>query len=229
MPSSSRSGGFAIGLILLVIVLMAAISTAMSIGSRGNFGLVDADRARGYAQHLRSQANAVKTAIDNLRARGLAMEGINRAWGCSGTNCLQAAIQNSRFLNDVFAAAPPAVTHSYQQWANDTNAVFQNGLELDVYVLRQQISGGICAAIQSAAVGRVVTIQNVPVLTEEMSFNNRGDPPTVVAELDARGFIPSGQDGCVRGTNGATTGFYYFVVGKACGGDTTASGYWPCP
>jgi hypothetical protein len=214
--------GFALGLILLVIALMAVVTAALSISSRGNMQFVDTDKARGYANSVRSQAGTIRDAILSMRLQGISMQSIDRSWDCAVGNCLREKIDGRKILGDAFNATPASEIVSFQYWASDLSASFK-GISLDTYVLRFPIKGEICAAVQSLNSGRPQSINDIPVF-DSLIFSNGG------ATVDLNSSVQlSALDGCFRADANARMAYYYFIIGKGCGGSLGEKDYWPCP
>ena len=222
MRGRQANRGFALGLILLVIALMAVVTAALSTSSRGNMQFVDADKARGYANSVRSQAGVIRDAISSMRLQGISMQSIDRSWDCTVGNCLRDRIDGRKILSDAFTSTPPSGVVGFQYWASDLSASFK-GISLDTYVLRFPIKGEICAAIQSLNVGRLQSIGDIPIY-DSLSFSNGG----ATADLNISAQL-SALDGCVRADANSQMAHYYFIVGKGCGGSIGEKDYWPCP
>lgn len=213
--------GFALGLILLVVVLMAIMAGAMSLGSRGSVGFSSTDEARGYATHLRSMGGALREAIINLQNQGIATNAINRSWDCNGRTCLQQKLNTGLRLNQSIFAAPPSSlpNHFYKYWTNDRDSSFASGTALDVYFLRFPVKTEICTTIEALNQGRSVRITDLRTVN---ALTDPGDGTSGIFDLTGS---PVGLDGCAVRNNQT---FYFVVIGRACGGDVNARNYWPC-
>ena len=218
MRNPAKQRGFALGLILLVVVLMAA---AMSLGSRGFVGLSSAEEARGYVTHLRSMGGALREAIVNMQNQGIATNAINRAWDCNGRTCLQQKLSSGlRFNQNVFVVPPsPLPNHFYKYWTNDRDASFSGGASLDIYFLRFPVKTEICTTIEALNQGRSVRITDLRAIN---AFTDPADGSLGIFDLSGN---PAALDGCAIWNNQT---YYFIVIGRACGGDVNARNYWPC-
>lgn len=63
-------GGFAIGTILLAVILIAAIVSAIAIASRGSSNQSTREQSRIYASALLQQSSDIKTQLERLTSQG---------------------------------------------------------------------------------------------------------------------------------------------------------------
>lgn len=85
---SSESGNV-LFYILIAVVLLAALSYAISESTRGNVQQLSEDRARIYAAEILEYANVVSNAVSQLRLRGVDDDELcfdDPAWGASNYN-----------------------------------------------------------------------------------------------------------------------------------------------
>jgi hypothetical protein len=151
--SRSRSrDGFAIGVILLAVVLIAAIISAIALASRGSFVMGDKEKNFLLAQTITNQATNYKAAYDRLRNNGATQADIythnqinpfyaSRAgWVTSCTtstsgNCLFDTANGGALLpapHDVFAPANQSYMQDWMLWritnVGGANAALSNRL-----------------------------------------------------------------------------------------------------
>ncbi|MEZ5813925.1 MAG: hypothetical protein R3E13_04285 [Alphaproteobacteria bacterium] len=85
----TQENGNAFFYILIAVVLLAALSFAVSQNGRGNVQQISAERARLYAGEIIEQANIMASAVAQTRLRGSALNELcfdHTSWGASNYN-----------------------------------------------------------------------------------------------------------------------------------------------
>lgn len=205
MRYTNSSSGFAMGMILLVIALMATVTVAMSYGFRGGGNDLTIEKANAYAAALKSQGMSIRNVIrTQMTAETYALA--NRDPACdpaSNRNCLVSALQFRKIPDEAFTSTI-ASANLYSLWAYNTRFQFQDSgtnFNLDIYVHRQPIQQNICLLIESRNRGQRITASDIPVAFQ-LSFLSL---PTVNGYAVWK---PVAVDGCF----GDGIGYYYYVV-----------------
>ncbi len=204
--------GFALGLILVVIALMAAITSALTIYGGDTSSHIADDKLRAYAVVVKSHGAHIRDTYKSLeRTHG----SVNTNWSCSGSNCLWPRVKLSRIPMEIFTSDPPSGTYGSSYWSVSGPAVFPS-YSSTMFVLRYPIAARMCEIIESQ--NRNARVEAADIRQADV-FALNGSGEFFLAQFS---WEPTSQDGCfsnpngVDGNNNARFQYYYYImVGRA--------------
>ncbi len=200
--------GFAIGMMLLVIALIAAITVAISKSGVDISNQTSVEKANGYALAVKSHGSNIRNTILNMVRNGNAISDINRSDACSGSKCLKAKFGNQMLPRETFSNAE-TVNYGFTSWVSNQSASFRD-YPMDVYFLKEPIKERVCLRIESLNQSQPVSDNDI---LEGGSFDV--DDSTLSANFFGN-WNPSRIDGCFKMKQNDDTFLYYYyiVIGK---------------
>lgn len=128
-----RQSGFAIGTVLLAVILIAAIVTAMAIASRGNSQNIQSEQDRLMASNMLQQVNNLNVEYTRLITNGYSPTAVTL-----GTN---AAVPGY----DLYAGNPNGVTGGTDCDSSNANCIYTN---IRIFPLRAETFDGPAGRFQ---------------------------------------------------------------------------------
>ena len=202
------SGGFALGVILMLIVLIAALVTFASVSGTSQTSFLDREKAKAAAFMIRSQGGAIRDTFRSMVRQGQTATSIDYAPTCTGqTKCIMSkadsglALKNldSRYFSDVAGQL-----NSYELWRFDNRAALSPSTDSAVVVLMRPLKSEICLAIESSVRNRPVTDTSSYESLSLLSFATDGTAEIAFSNL------PQRSDGCAMDSGGSD--LYYFMI-----------------
>ncbi len=203
--SHSAQSGFALGLILLVIILMAAVTASMSLTSGNDMSHVSRDRLKSYALVIKSHGAHIRDTVKSMER--IYSAGVDLDYGCSGDSCLAAKVKLNKIPFEVFSPSLTGV-YGYNFWAS-SDAAFFSTYSTRMFVLKRSLNSELCAIIESVNRGRTVNAADIPVAANFV-VSGGGNGDTFVAQFN---WDAPSQDGCFRYP--ADRYYYYIIIGTA--------------
>lgn len=214
MKSSEK--GFALGIVMVIIVLMIALTTMASYtGTNNKSGATDLEKATGYHMLIRNQGGLIRDAYRAaVRHSNSAGADVDTGYSCtSAPLCVRATVQLKRLPNDTFSTTPNA-TNTYNYWAFNRNMSFGT-FTAYVALLKFPIKEQVCRLIQANASGVGSTsATSIPTIT---SFS----PPAAnsAAFHGSANWVPEGAEGCFIYNTGQPAPnnrayYYYIIIGR---------------
>ncbi len=186
----SNQSGFAIGTILLAVVLIAAIVSAIAIASRGTSGQQNREQARVQASTLLQQAVNLRSGFERLNANGVPIRSISMAGDGATpsvtTNASQAdscadsvgSVVCLYDTDDGGAAIQSPPRQAFRAPGGPMNNRWMLAHEIDVGDTASALNGNTVILVGN--VNRAVC-QQINNLVHGLAFSDADNPPVFVA------------------------------------------------
>ncbi len=206
----SNNSGFALGMILLVIALIAAISASVSLSGNTSFARVNQmEKSKSYGGVLKSYGELLRQSYRQMLRNGFTPSGIDYAAACTGSSdCLAPNVKYTRFEREIFHGSPE-VLEPYAYWAFHNAAAFPNSpenVETLVALLNHPIKTEYCLSLMSNAAGRKLEAADIPFASNFVLNAAQGTFSATFA------FQPPAVDGCFGVSGGGSDVYYYYYI-----------------
>ncbi|TAH33134.1 MAG: hypothetical protein EYC62_07450 [Alphaproteobacteria bacterium] len=199
----ASQAGFAMGMVLLVIIMIAAISAALSLTTGNQMAYVDRDRIKSSVVALKSHGAHIRETIKNME-RIYRTGDIDYGSTCTGERCVAAKVRLQKIPSNIFSGNPTGA-YGYNYWSMADAAVF-NTFTTRVFVLKPSVTSDVCTMIES--MNRVSSVNDNDILVAtSFAVDNVNNGDTFTAQFN---WDPSSQDGCFKYQ---ANRYYYVIIG----------------
>lgn len=200
-----RDSGIALGPILFIIAILGILATAIAAGSGSFTGNSGAEAARVNASALIQIGTLLKSGFDRMIGTGADFDTINiDPTATSNANDLFAPSGGSINIPSVTLANDPAT----DIWHYPFAALPQMGSNSTERMALLKVMLTVCDQINVKANAINITASN------SVLANDIGDvtAATLAGAINWPSALASKDSGCLKNTNGATPGYFYYQV-----------------
>lgn len=204
--------GFALGMVLMMIVLLAALVTFFSITGSSQSGYVEKETIRAGAFAIRSQGGTIRDTFRSMLRQGFTPTSLDYAPDCTGkASCIMnrsvsgISLQNmdQRIFSDTTSVGQVS---SYDLWRFDSTGNIGPTLTSTIVALSRPLKPEVCYALQSSITGAQITAAaQLPVISAFKGFEDG----SANVELQVQ---PTTAEGCGYFEN-EDKFIYYMILG----------------